>query len=112
VAPVAQVPAKVETVTDWRKSAIELAERLKYAEAQCGDLRKAADEARARFTKYKTRLDHAQERINVLQVEKVAAAADAEATIAALRAENDELRARLTTQDELKQGLMDLYIRL
>lgn len=87
----------------WRKIAVQTGERLKYAEAQAADLRKAADEARARFSKYKDRLDKANAQVNELQVQLVTTSA-----------ERDELRAQLAAQatvarkvHEFRQSILD-----
>jgi hypothetical protein len=55
----------------WRKLAVQTSERLSIAETQAKALREAADDARARFGKYKDRLDKAQTRVNELQIQVV-----------------------------------------
>ena len=80
----------------WRSLAIRSGERLSYAETQAADLRRAADDARARFSKYKDRLDKANERINALTTELIGVAA-----------ERDELRARLANQSRVSQAVHD-----
>lgn len=81
---------------DWRKMAIEAGIRLDIAETQAKDLRIAADEARARFTKYKGRLDASQARVNELEVERIK-----------LATENDELRAQLARQAEISRKVYE-----
>lgn len=110
-APVLRV-VPVDQATDWRKLAIATGERLSYAETQLKDLRQAADDARARFTKYKTRLDHAQERINLLQADLVRVTAELEETKAATAKAVDDAQARLVPQDVLKQRLWELWSNL
>lgn len=60
----------------WRQLATDTAERLKIAEMQAKDLREAADESRSRMTKYKQRLESAQEQVTALQVRLVEVSAD------------------------------------
>jgi chromosome segregation ATPase len=91
--PAQDLQAEVER---WRKMAIQAGERLAYAENQLKDLRQAADDARARFTKYKNRLDSANERVNDLQSQ-----------IIAVSAERDTLKARQAEQDVVKQKLWE-----
>jgi chromosome segregation ATPase len=91
--PVVDVEAEVHR---WRKMAVDAGERLAYAENQLKDLRQAADDARARFSKYKSRLDGANERVNDLQAQLIAACA-----------ERDTLRARLVQQDVVKQKVWE-----
>jgi len=66
-------------VVYWRKLAQDTAERLKISDTQNRDLREAADEARARVTKYKQRLENAQERVNDLQLRLIAVSAERDA---------------------------------
>ena len=70
-APERKQRTESEELIHWRKMAIQSGERLQIAETQLKDLKQAADEARARFSKYKTRLDTAQSRINELQAEVI-----------------------------------------
>lgn len=74
----------------WKKLAIQTGERLQYAENQLNDLRQAADEARARFGKYKERLDRANQRVNELQIEMISKTAELE-----------ELRSQIAKQEVL-----------
>jgi septal ring factor EnvC (AmiA/AmiB activator) len=83
-----------DTVDYWRKMAINASDRLKIAEEQAKALREAADDARARFGKYKDRLDKAQERVNHLTVDVVRLSAD-----------NEELRAKLARQETLAREI-------
>jgi len=80
----------------WRGMAVNAGERLAYAENQLKDLRTAADDARARFTKYKSRLDAASERVNVLQSQLIAACA-----------ERDALKGQLAEQAVVKQKVWE-----
>lgn len=102
VAPVVklvEVPAPVDVEAElqrWRKMAVDAGERLAYAENQLKDLRQAADDARARFSKYKSRLDGANERVNDLQAQLIAACH-----------ERDTLKARLVQQDIVKQKVWE-----
>lgn len=87
----------------WRKLAMQATNRLEIAEAQARDLRAAADEARARFSKYKGRLESAQARVNELQVQVVR-----------VTAERDDARSQLARQEaiarkvhEYRQSLLD-----
>lgn len=82
----------VNDVAHWRTLAVQAGERLAFAERQAADLRKAADDARARFSKYKGRLDSANQRVNELQ-----------AQIITKSVECDTLRAQLAKQDVLAQ---------
>lgn len=78
---VAMPPSKVAAPNDvehWRLMAIQTADRLSIAEAQADALRTAADEARARFGKYKDRLDKAQATVNRQQVQLVRLTTEAE----------------------------------
>lgn len=94
VAPAAVKPAAAphatETVAHWRKLARDTGERLSYAESQLKDLRTAADDGRARFSKYKDRLDKANEHVNDLQVQVVR-----------LSTENESLRHQLARQEQV-----------
>lgn len=92
---VAVVDVEAE-VHRWRKMAVDAGERLAYAENQLKDLRQAADDARARFSKYKSRLDGANERVNDLQAQLIAACA-----------ERDTLKAKLIQQDIVKQKVWE-----
>lgn len=76
----------------WKKLAITTGERLQYAENQLNDLRQAADEARARFSKYKERLDRANQRVNELQIDLVK-----------ITAERDDLRSQVAKQEKVSQ---------
>lgn len=80
----------VQDLDYWRKLAIQNGERLQYAENQLKDLRVAADEARARFGKYKTRLDAANARLNEQQLLMTKQAEELESS-----------RARLVKQEAL-----------
>ena len=104
-------PSLVEVQADllrWRTMAIQTGERLSYAENQLKDLRQAADDARARFSKYKGRLDSANERVNDLQAQLVAAHAELDATKATLAAEQETARARLADQDVVKRKVWEI----
>jgi hypothetical protein len=79
-------------VTYWRRMAVQAGERLTYAENQCNDLRKAADDARQRFGKYKMRLDRANQDVNELQ-----------ARLILKSAECDAMREQLAKQDGIAQ---------
>lgn len=74
----------------WRKMAVEAGQRIEILETQAKDLRTAADDARARFSKYKGRLDNAQAQINTLQAERIRLATAV-----------DEMRAQLAKQAEI-----------
>ena len=63
----------------WRQLALETAERLKIADTQNKASCEAADEARARVTKYKQRLGSAQDRVNELQMRLIAVSAERDA---------------------------------
>lgn len=86
-------------VAHWKKLALSNGERLRYSEEQAQSLRQAADEARARFGKYKQRLDGANARVNELQV----ALTDKSVEVDKLRADIDHLRAKLARQDAVKR---------
>lgn len=90
-APVAK-PKDQRDLAYWRALAVQAGERLQIAETQLKDLRMAADDARARMTKYKGRLDSAQQRVNELQ-----------AQIIAVSAERDALQERVARQDVIKR---------
>lgn len=81
----------------WRGLAVQTGERLGYAENQLKDLRRAADENRARLTKAKERLDAANARINDLQAQVVTQAAELEV-----------LRAKVASQAQIKRVVWDL----
>jgi septal ring factor EnvC (AmiA/AmiB activator) len=81
-------PKQPPDLDHWRKLALQSTERLNYAETQLKDLRVAADDARARFSKYKDRLDKANERTNDLQIELVR-----------MTAERDDLRRQIASQE-------------
>lgn len=85
-----------QDVAYWRDLAQQTAERLKIADTQNKDLRQAADEARARVTKYKGRLENAQERVNDLQTKLIT-----------VSAERDALRSQLASQDVLKRKVYE-----
>jgi DNA repair exonuclease SbcCD ATPase subunit len=96
-------PKPISDLDHWKKLAIQTGERLQYAENQLKDLRQAADDARARFGKYKDRLDKANERVNDLQIQLVR-----------LTAERDDLRASVANQEviarrvhEYRQSLLN-----
>lgn len=96
VAPETDTERLQAEVTRWRGMAVNAGERLAYAENQLRDLRAAADDARARFTKYKGRLDGANERVNVLQSQLIA-----------VSAERDAIKDRLASQDVVKQKVWE-----
>lgn len=75
-------------VDHWRRLAIQTGERLAIAEEQARALREAADDARARFGKYKDRLDKASGRVNELTIEVVR-----------LNAERETWKARIAERD-------------
>lgn len=91
----------------WRTVAVQTGERLAYAENQLKDLRQAADDARARFTKYKGRLDSANERVNDLQSQLVARMAEVDTLRAQLAAEQDALKTRIADQDVVKRKVWE-----
>jgi DNA-binding XRE family transcriptional regulator len=95
--PAPRRPAISDDVEHWKRLAIATGERLAIAEEQAKALREAADDARARFGKYKDRLDKAQARVNEQQVDIVRLSARVE-TLQAQVAERD---AQLVTQDAL-----------
>lgn len=75
--PVIRAPEQSEhDVAYWRQLATDTKDRLKIAESQAKDLREAADESRARMTKYKQRLESAQEQVTALQVKLVEVSAE------------------------------------
>ncbi len=80
-------PAQPTQPIDWRKLAVQNGERIAMLENQAKDLRAAADDARARFGKYKGRLDSSSARVNELQV-----------LVTQLSAENADLRSQLADQ--------------
>jgi len=81
-----------EAETDWKKVALEAKDRLQVADMQAKDVRKQADELRARATKYKTRLENAQDKVNELS-----------ATLITVMAERDALAERVARQDIVKR---------
>jgi hypothetical protein len=85
----------------WRRLAVQTSERLSIAETQAKALREAADDARARFGKYKDRLDKAQTRVNELQIQVVRLSTQLEAQRAAV-AERD---AMLLSQADISREL-------
>lgn len=91
----------------WRQMAVQAGERLAYAENQLKDLRQAADDARARFSKYKGRLDSANERINDLQAQLIAVHAERDALKAQLATEQDAQKAKLADQDVVKRKVWE-----
>lgn len=101
---VGHVEAAVEPVVQresrdlayWRKLAVEARHRIEILETSAKDLRTAADDARARFSKYKGRLDNAQARINVLEAERIK-----------LAEERDELRAQLAKQADIARKIYE-----
>lgn len=100
-APVRVITAPESSVEHWRGLALSTGERLAHAETQLKDLRKAADEARARLTKSKERQDSAQARVNELQSQLVA-----------VTAERDDLKAKVLTQDAIKRAVWDMAQRV
>lgn len=82
-------------VEHWKRLALQTAERLSYAETANKDLRVAADELRSRQTKYKTRLDNAQERVNELQRDLVRVSDD-----------RDRLHAEMTAMQAAVEGTL------
>ncbi len=109
------VPTVAETSVDlqaelerWRKMAIQAGERLTYAENQLKDLRQAADDARARFSKYKGRLDSANERVNDLQAQLIAVHAERDELKAQLASEQEAWKARLADQDVVKRKVWEI----
>lgn len=93
--------APESSVEHWRGLALSTGERLAHAETQLKDLRKAADDARARLTKSKERQDSAQARVNELQSQLVA-----------VSAERDELASKVMTQDGIKRAVWDMAQRV
>lgn len=89
-APAVAVARADKDLAHWRKMAVEAGQRIEILETQAKDLRAAADDARARFSKYKTRLDNAQARINELEVERIK-----------LSTSIDEYRVQVARQAEL-----------
>lgn len=86
----------VQDLDYWKNLAVATGDRLAHAEMQARDLRQAADDAKARFGKYKERLDRANERVNELQVQVVK-----------LSAQRDELMAQLAKQEVLARRVYD-----
>jgi chromosome segregation ATPase len=98
----------------WRTLAVQAAERLQIAETQLKDLRMAADEARARVTKYKGRLDNANERVNELQSKLIGVSADRDALTERLGMLDADFSSRLARHEvvkrkvhEYRQSLLD-----
>jgi chromosome segregation ATPase len=94
--PKPKVVEKLNDLDHWRKMAVESSERLSYAETQAKDLRRAADEVRARLTKAKTRLDTANEKVNELNIELVR-----------VSAECDRLRGQVANQERLARKIWE-----
>lgn len=90
-------PPMVQDVDHWRRLAIQTGERLQYAETQLVDLRKTADELRARMTKANERRENAQAKANELQVQVVN-----------LTAERDRLQAELDPLKDVRRKAYDL----
>lgn len=97
--PVHQRPIEVAETSEaeWRRRAVQTADRLKKAEQKIHELTKSADELRARLGKEKSRLDEVSALADQRQVELVSIAA-----------ERDDLRARVKSQDEVKRHVWDL----
>lgn len=98
----------------WRTLATQAAERLQIAETQLKDLRMAADEARARVTKYKGRLDNANERVNDLQAKLIVVSVERDAMVERMKSLDAEFNARLARHEvvkrkvhEYRQSLLD-----
>ncbi len=98
----------------WRTLAVQAAERLQIAETQLKDLRMAADEARARVTKYKQRLDNANERVNDLQAKLIGVSAERDAMTERLAGLDADFATRLARHEvvkrkvhEYRQSLLD-----
>lgn len=87
----------------WRKLAIESGKRIEIMETQAKALREAADEARARFSKYKGRLDNAQARTNELEAERIALALRVE-ELQTLLARQAEVARKVY---EFRQSILD-----
>ncbi len=85
-----------QSVVYWRQLAIEAQERIKILSAQLEDVRKSADDNRARMTKYKGRLENAQDTANNLQ-----------ARLIAVSAERDVLRDAVAKQDIVKRKVYE-----
>lgn len=98
-------------VEHWRGLAVATAERLTYAETQLKDLRKAADENRARMMKAKQRQESAQQRVNELQAQVVRLTAEVE-TLRVKASEVDGLREQITDQAEIKRRIWELFAEL
>ena len=105
---------ETKDLAHWRAMAIGAGERLQIAEVQLKDLRVAADEARARMTKYKGRLDSANERINELQSKLIAVSAERDAVTERLAGTGAEFAQRLARQEivkrkvhEFRQSILD-----
>jgi chromosome segregation ATPase len=89
----------------WRTLAVQTGERLQIAETQLKDLRMAADEARARVTKYKGRLDNANERVNDLQIKLIAISAERDAANERIRMLDADFSARLANHETVKRKI-------
>jgi chromosome segregation ATPase len=89
----------------WRTLAVQTGERLQIAETQLKDLRMAADEARARVTKYKGRLDNANERVNDLQIKLIAISAERDAANERIQMLDAEFSSRLANHETVKRKI-------
>lgn len=109
-AEIVTAPHVVEAPNDverWRKMAVSAGERLAYAENQLKDLRQAADDARARFTKYKSRLDSANERVNDLQAQLIAVSNDRDTLKSQLATQEEAFHQKLADQAVVKQKVWE-----
>ncbi len=89
----------------WRQLAVQAGERLQIAETQLKDLRMAADDARARMTKYKGRLDNANERVNDLQAKLIAVSAERDAMHERIGNLDAAFAERLARHEEVKRRI-------
>jgi chromosome segregation ATPase len=96
-----------DDVEYWRSLARGAGERLKIAEEQSKSLRMAADEARARVTKYKGRLEGAQARVNELQSTLIEVSAERDSLRSKLSSTTTVSSAKLARQEELKRWLFE-----
>jgi chromosome segregation ATPase len=111
---VSNAATETRDLAHWRALAIQAGERLQIAETQLKDLRVAADEARARMTKYKGRLDSASERINELQSKLITVSAERDAANDRLADVDNTIAQRVARQEvvkklvhEYRQSLLD-----
>jgi uncharacterized coiled-coil DUF342 family protein len=82
---------------EWRRRAVQTADRLKKAETKIQELSLSANELRARLTKEKSRLDEVSALADQRQVEIVSVAA-----------ERDELKTRIRPQDDVKRRVWEI----